>query len=198
VPGSPPPRSEWPKKLRALTQQDLDRLTIDQEGRFYWDGKLVTSTVTHAVPNSTTDAEPKALEMLDRAAAEIAGRKPADSADVTRTPAPEPAEVPTSATPAEAAIADTTVDLPTATLPARGTTPASRASVDGRVRLSLSATQSVGAMIIALALLACAAGLAVTGWAVAHEWTCRLGWVKACPGDMGTKPPAPKVSDIPT
>jgi hypothetical protein len=53
-------------------------------------------------------------------------------------------------------------------------------------------------MIIALALLACAAGLAVTGWAVAHEWTCRLGWVKACPGDMGTKPPAPKVSDIPT
>ena len=33
--------SEWPKKLRTLTAAELDRLTIDNSGRFYWDGKLV-------------------------------------------------------------------------------------------------------------------------------------------------------------
>ena len=34
--------SEWPKKLRTLTAAELDRLTIDNSGRFYWDGKLVS------------------------------------------------------------------------------------------------------------------------------------------------------------
>src|SRR5882724_950457 len=32
---------EWPKKIRTLTATELDRLTIDDTGRFYWDGKLV-------------------------------------------------------------------------------------------------------------------------------------------------------------
>src|SRR5258707_11407224 len=32
---------EWPKKIRTLTATELDRLTIDDSGRFYWDGKLV-------------------------------------------------------------------------------------------------------------------------------------------------------------
>ena len=31
--------SEWPKKLRTLTAAELDRLTIDDSGRFYWDGR---------------------------------------------------------------------------------------------------------------------------------------------------------------
>jgi hypothetical protein len=32
---------EWPKKIRTLTVSELDRLTIDNEGRFYWDGRLI-------------------------------------------------------------------------------------------------------------------------------------------------------------
>src|SRR5258707_9474888 len=32
---------EWPKKIRTLTATELDRLTIDGAGRFYWDGRLV-------------------------------------------------------------------------------------------------------------------------------------------------------------
>ena len=40
-----PPQSvrspEWPKKIRTLTATELDRLTIDSAGRFYWDNKLV-------------------------------------------------------------------------------------------------------------------------------------------------------------
>src|SRR3954463_10175408 len=41
VPPQAPRTSEWPKKLRTLTAAELDRLTIDNSGRFYWDGKLV-------------------------------------------------------------------------------------------------------------------------------------------------------------
>ncbi len=43
--GIVPPQSgrgaEWPKKIRTLTAAELDRLTIDAAGRFYWDGRLV-------------------------------------------------------------------------------------------------------------------------------------------------------------
>lgn len=35
----PPP--EWPKKLRNLTTDELDRITVDSSGRFFWDGKPV-------------------------------------------------------------------------------------------------------------------------------------------------------------
>src|SRR5262245_20232707 len=37
--GNRPP--DWPKKIRTLTATELDRLTIDSAGRFYWDGRLV-------------------------------------------------------------------------------------------------------------------------------------------------------------
>lgn len=33
--------ADWPKKIRSLSTDDLDRLTIDSAGRFYWDGQLV-------------------------------------------------------------------------------------------------------------------------------------------------------------
>src|ERR1700754_583574 len=42
--GIVPPQNrspEWPKKIRTLTATELDRLTIDSAGRFYWDGRLV-------------------------------------------------------------------------------------------------------------------------------------------------------------
>ena len=63
-------KSEWPKKLRNLTAQELDRLMIDSDGRFYWDGKLVSYAESQpeapaedkpiAQPEPSTDAAPAA------------------------------------------------------------------------------------------------------------------------------------------
>src|SRR5688572_30619856 len=39
-PHSTPP-ADPPRKIRSLSTDDLDRLTIDSAGRFYWDGQLV-------------------------------------------------------------------------------------------------------------------------------------------------------------
>ena len=69
--------SEWPKKLRTLTAAELDRLTIDNSGRFYWDGKLVnydtqTKQLTDKIPNSLD----RSMDILDRASFELGGRKP--------------------------------------------------------------------------------------------------------------------------
>ena len=69
-------KGEWPKKIRTLTAVELDRLTIDGDGRFYWDGKLVN----YVAPQQHQGPEIKpvdldALSILDRAAAELSGHK---------------------------------------------------------------------------------------------------------------------------
>jgi len=201
VPSQPTLRSEWPKKLRALTQQDLDRLTIDQEGRFYWDGKLVTATTTLS-GKGADDPEPKALEMLDRAAIEIAGHKAAPDVppqSVKAVAEVKPVEtglpsVPTKPTEVPKQVA-------TAVRAARIERPSSarRTNVEGKIRLSLSALQSLGGMLVTLALLVAATGLTAGGWAAAHEWSCRLAVISAkyCPADMAPKAPT-RISDIPT
>ena len=203
VPAQPTVRSEWPKKLRALTQQDLDRLTIDQEGRFYWDGKLVTATTTlSGKTTSAGDTEPKALEMLDRAAMEIAGHRPAlDAAPQSAKAVAEIKKGETSLPSAPTKSTEATKQAATAVRADRveRASSARRTTIAGKIRLSLSALQSLGGLVITLALLAGAAGLTATGWAAAHEWSCRLAVVSAkyCPADMAPKSPT-RVNDIPT
>jgi hypothetical protein len=61
-------KPEWPKKLRNLTAQELDRLMIDSDGHFYWDGKPVSYAQSQpaapaedkpiAQPEPSTDAAP--------------------------------------------------------------------------------------------------------------------------------------------
>src|SRR6185503_8693778 len=65
---------EWPKKLRTLTAAELDRLTIDNSGRFYWDGKLVNydSQPKQLTDNNSLD---RSMDILDRASYELGGRK---------------------------------------------------------------------------------------------------------------------------
>jgi hypothetical protein len=50
---------EWPKKIRTLTATELDRLTIDGSGRFYWDGKLVNYEPPGAAKLSNNDSNEK-------------------------------------------------------------------------------------------------------------------------------------------
>jgi hypothetical protein len=199
VPSQPTVRSEWPKKLRALTQQDLDRLTIDQDGRFYWDGKPVTSATTHSANAFAAESvEPKALEMLDRAALEIAGRKPGAAEPPKGTPDVSAGERAKAVTETKPAALPTPAQV---TVPATRVTlgPARKTSIDGRIRIRLTAMQSFGAFIVAVALIVSAIGLAATGWAAAHDWSCQLGWIpaKVCPVNSGPKTPT-RTTDIPT
>lgn len=101
VPPQSEPKQEWPKKIRTLTTGELDRLTIDADGRFYWDGKLVNYTPPASEtpddpPPQAEGSEPPsppaaparqepldpfdqaALEILDQAAQELSGPNPTE------------------------------------------------------------------------------------------------------------------------
>src|SRR5258708_27012749 len=68
--------SEWPKKLRTLTAAELDRLTIDNSGRFYWDGKLVNyDTGTKQLTDKTSESLEHSMDLLDRASRDLGARK---------------------------------------------------------------------------------------------------------------------------
>src|SRR4030081_3759067 len=68
--------SEWPKKLRTLTAAELDRLTIDNSGRFYWDGKLVKyDPGAKHPPEKTPESLEPSMDIPDRASRDLGGRK---------------------------------------------------------------------------------------------------------------------------
>src|SRR6478752_6911119 len=68
--------AEWPKKLRTLTAAELDRLTIDNSGRFYWDGKLVNyGTGPKQLTDKNSDPLERSMDILDRASYELDSRK---------------------------------------------------------------------------------------------------------------------------
>src|SRR6266702_192213 len=56
---------EWPKKIRTLTATELDRLTIDDSGRFYWDGKLVNYEPRDFKSSSDKPSDPPARSSTD-------------------------------------------------------------------------------------------------------------------------------------
>src|ERR1051326_8813724 len=56
---------EWPKKIRTLTATELDRLTIDDSGRFYWDGKLVNYEPRDFKSSSDKPSDPPARSATD-------------------------------------------------------------------------------------------------------------------------------------
>src|SRR3954463_2995123 len=76
VPPQAPRTSEWPKKLRTLTAAELDRLTIDNSGRFYWDGKLVSyDTQPKQLTDKNSDSLDRSMDILNRASYELGNRK---------------------------------------------------------------------------------------------------------------------------
>jgi len=56
---------EWPKKIRTLTATELDRLTIDDTGRFYWDGRLVNYEPPDFKSSSDKPSDPPARSSTD-------------------------------------------------------------------------------------------------------------------------------------
>jgi len=192
--------AEWPKKIRTLTAAELDRLTIDSAGRFYWDGKLVNYEPPQSHepgPKAADTADQSAMEILDRAAYELDAHKvpePIEGADLPRT---VDTHVHRSAAPA--VDFDTTrhdeVELPPAAVPVAPPPMAPAIRTTDRVRLSLSFWQSLGVLIVLLCIAIGASGVAAYGWVIAHDWSCRIGLVKQyCP----PPPPTPAIRQPPS
>ncbi len=212
-------KGEWPKKIRTLSATDLDRLTIDSTGRFYWDGKLVNyegQQPQQQALETKAEVDPldrNALDLLDRAAIELSDRQPPEPAvsaeppkdTGTAQPSVELRAVdldalapPIAAAAAAAAVAPAIApasDFRPAEYPAL-VPPAVRTPPE-RIRISLSGWQSFGVVMAVLGLLIGASGIAAYGWVAAHDWGCRAGVVaKFCPPAAPPAKPAAR-TDIP-
>ena len=185
--------SEWPKKLRTLTAAELDRLTIDNSGRFYWDGKLVNyDTQPKQITGKSADSLDRSMDILDRASYELGSRKA--PATIEGQLAPEtPARSSESSSsnldavrvhdvrPAPDASADTHAAATPAIHPAAPT------------RLTLTRWQTLGAVIVVVAIAIGAFGMATYGYVAARDWGCKTGtFHDGCPGNV-----RPARSDIP-
>jgi hypothetical protein len=181
--------SEWPKKLRTLTAAELDRLTIDNSGRFYWDGKLVNyDTGTKQLTDKTSESLEHSMDLLDRASRDLGARKsPPTIEGQLAEPAGssgEPGAVDLDVVRAKgaAAVADALAPPP----------PAIRTA--DQTRLKLSRGQTAGAVIVVLAIAIGAIGMATYGYVAARDWGCKTGaFQSGCPA-VNVPPPR---ADIP-
>jgi hypothetical protein len=196
-----PPQSarppEWPKKIRTLTAAELDRLTIDSAGRFYWDGKLVNYEPPNSVdgtPKSPESTERQAMDIIDRAVYELGDRK-----------MPEPiegAELPKSIgmTVQRDRSELRTVDLDLSQIEEQisrssGDAMPTLLSAEG-LQLRLSRWQSIGAVMLVAGIVVGSIGLAAFAWVAAHDWGCRSGLIQSyCAG--AANPIRSPHSDIP-
>jgi hypothetical protein len=175
--------AEWPKKLRTLTAAELDRLTIDNSGRFYWDGNLVNyDTGPKQLTDKTPDSLDRSMDILDRASLELGGRK-----------APTTIEG-QLAEPAGSSAEPSAVELGLHRAQGSPTTAPLIRSAD-HTRVTLSRWQTFGAVIVVLALAVGAFGMATYGYVAARDWGCRTGaFQDGCPA---VREKVPQRTDIP-
>ena len=165
---------EWPKKLRTLTAAELDRLTIDSDGRFYWDGKMVdygTGSSPQPAAEQPSESLNRSLEILDRASFDLGARK---------TPATIEGQL---AEPVVAAPPAVDLDALRADAIAAAMAEVSqvnRVSESSPLRLSL--WQTIGAVIVVVAAIVGACSMATYGYVAARDWGCRTGtFQNGCP-----------------
>jgi hypothetical protein len=199
VPPQGAAKSEWPKKIRTLTAAELDRLTIDAMGRFYWDGKLVNYDSHPSRLDRPVDLDQRAMELLDQTARELSDpHAPALAGEPM--PAPEPASEPAPEPGAVTELAATPQDSLTPSVPAQPPAPVMDVrrpevlvhSPAETKRVKFTALQSIGIAFAVIGLLAAAGGLALSSLVAANEWACKVGYVKSyCPPPPeAPKPPA--------
>lgn len=213
VPPQGSAKQEWPKKIRTLTASELDRLTIDGLGRFYWDGQLVNYQAHPSrIEQKPVDLDQHAMDLLDRTARELSDPHSAQPDAETGTAATseiQPEPTPTSAPELAATPADQLVPAAPAATEAPAATPTPvievrrqevivpSAARSETVRMKLTGWQSIGFIVVILGFTAGAAGIAASGLVAAHEWGCKVGLVQSyCP----PPPPVPKAPvrpDIP-
>jgi hypothetical protein len=224
--GIPPAQSarssEWPKKIRTLTATELDRLTIDGDGRFYWDGRLVNYEPPQQKPsdsgNSDSDArDQSAMEIIDRAVYELGEHRTPEAIEGAELEQVEQAaEAPAvhqddySERDAHSAHGtrdpldlDMTRPVPHQDAPTAEVVnpPVAAYAVPASTPippapLKLSRWQSFGAILAVLGIVIGALGMAAYGLVTAHQWSCRTGLIQSyCPPPPDAQ--TPRRSDIP-
>ncbi len=204
VPPQGGPKPEWPKKIRTLTANELDRLTIDGLGRFYWDGQLVNYEAHPSRIEKPVDLDQHAMDLLDRTARELDPNAPPPSAETTTTVEVNPDTVTTDAPALAATPADQLAPVTPAVDKATPVVEVRRHEImvpavglPGTTRIRLTGWQSLGLMIVIVSFLVAAAGMAASGFVAAHDWGCKAGCVKrACAPAPAMPKPAPR-PDIP-
>ena len=197
-------KQEWPKKIRTLTANELDRLTIDGLGRFYWDGQLVNYEAHPSRIEKPVDLDQHAMDLLERTARELDPNAPPPSAETTTTVEVNPDTVTTDAPALAATPADQLAPVTAAVDKATPVVEVRRhdlmvpaVGLPGTTRIRLTGWQSIGLMIVIVSFLVAAAGMAASGFVAAHDWGCKAGVVKrACAPAPAMPKPAPR-PDIP-
>jgi hypothetical protein len=164
--------SEWPKKLRTLTAAELDRLTIDNSGRFYWDGTLVNYDTgsKQITADKAPDSLDRSMDILDRASVELGGRKLPTTIEGQLA---EPAG--SSAEPGAVELDVHRAQVSPAAAPAI-------VHSSDPTRLTLSHWQTFAAAIVVLAIAVGAAGMATFGYVAMRDWGCKTGAIHdGCP-----------------
>jgi hypothetical protein len=182
-----------------LSAVELDRLTIDGNGRFYWDGRLVNyEPPKEKLPDTR---EQSAMYMIDRAAHDLSDQQHAEpTEDAELSHAVEPPHQPEESS--SAVDFDMVRPVPDSTVVHDGHDADSDVTVATHVtrgsdvtRLKLSRWQSLGAILLVLGVVIGAAGMAAYGFLAVHDWGCRTGMVQnycvSTPGHPSSR------SDIP-
>jgi hypothetical protein len=200
---------DWPKKIRTLTATELDRLTIDGAGRFYWDGKLVN----YQPPDAPRPAGDKPAESPSRPSSDLLDHdpysfdesKPAEHSEAGETERTDDAQIHPVAhrddhfhelddvrTVQHRAVHhhDMAAEFTEAYA-------APSIQIPDRIRVSMTRWQSLGAIIVVLCLMIGTVGVAAFGFIAAHDWGCRAGLIQSyCAAAPGGGRPAPR-TDIP-
>ena len=192
--GIVPPQStrspEWPKKLRTLSAAELDRLTIDGNGRFYWDGKLVNYEPPREKPSS--DSEQASIDVIDRAIHDFGSQKTNETPEEESEPQHAAVEIPAHREEPPAVDFDMARPAPEAVVAAEVpelAVPAHIIRGSDVMRLKFSRWQSLGAILMVLGVLVGATGMAAYGFVAAHEWGCRAGLIHDyCPAMSAPRP----------
>jgi hypothetical protein len=178
---------DWPKKIRTLTATELDRLTIDSAGRFYWDGRLVNYEPPQQA-KTETDRMPVEADAGDYRHDDHKTPDPIEGADLDRPVDTQSQaiahrdehmhdldDVRATRTLHHSEISDV-VATPIVNIPER-------------MKISMTRWQSFGAIVVVLCALLVSLGVAALGLATAHEWGCRTGVIQThCPGMPSGRP----------
>lgn len=189
---------EWPKKIRTLTATELDRLTIDGSGRFYWDGKLVNyEPPMGARPAGEKSEQPsRAADLLDHDPYSFDETKSSEHAETDETDRSDDTEIHPVAHREDrfhdledvrtvqhrAVHHDMGAEMSDAYA-------APAIQIPDRIRVSMTRWQSLGAIIVVLCLMVGALGLAAFGFIAVHDWGCRANLIQSnCAAAPGGRP----------
>jgi len=205
VPAQASRAPEWPKKIRTLTATELDRLTIDDTGRFYWDGKLVNyeSRDHKSGSDKSSDSTHPSTDVSDRDPYSFDDSKSHEQGE-----GDEHERSDDTHSHAVAHRDDRFADLddvrvvPHRAVHHHGDTAAEMSDayaapgvqIPDRIRVSMTRWQKLGVLLVVLCFMIGALGVAAFGFIAVHDWGCRSGFIDS---HCATVPGARPRSDIP-